>query len=220
MSMQQLMNLAQYCLSHEHHVIMAVFCMNLHAPIARIIVPVNPYDASTNATKTELRLYGIRKDIIPLDEHNNTSSTPMGEYDTVYRTRSSGTVVEEQLTSPEGEQPYEGIALGPRTRCVLTDDVFTGGLSIPTVDGKLKLTSTTSNATTSNGHQNFGSLMGSRGLQYHIDRTNHGTNRRGVTNECRPHVDTDSISTIDASTFREYWYSKSSQISRWCSHGI
>jgi len=194
--------------------------MNLHALIARIIVPVNTYDASTNATKMELRLYGIRKDIIPLDEHGNiASSTSMGEYDIVDGTRSSGTVVEEQLTSPEGEQPYEGIALGPRTRCVLTDDVFTGGLSIPTVDGKLKLTSTTSNATTSNGYQTFGSLMGSRGLQYHIDRTNHGTNRRGVTNECRPHVDTDS-STIDASTFREYWYSKSSQISRWCSHRI
>ena len=76
--------------------------------------------------------------------------------------------------------------------------------------GKLKLTSTTSNATTLKGHQTFGRLMGSHGLQYHIDRTN-GTNRRGVTNECRPDVDTDSISTIDASTFREYWYSKSSQ---------
>ena len=53
MSMQQLMNLAQYCLSHEHHVIMAVFCMNLHALIARITVPMNPYDASTNASQTE-----------------------------------------------------------------------------------------------------------------------------------------------------------------------
>ena len=58
---------------------------------------------------------------------------------------------------------------------------------------KLKLTSTTSNATTSNGHQTVGRLMGSSGLQYYINRTNHGTNRRGVTNECRPHVDTDSI---------------------------
>ena len=86
--------------------------------------------------------------------------------------------------------------------------------------GKLKLTSTTGDTTISYGHQTVRRLMGRNRFQYNIDRTNHGTNRRGVTNECIPHVDTDSISTIDASTFREYWYSKSSQITPWCSQGI
>jgi hypothetical protein len=316
MSMQQLMNLAQYCSSHEHHIIMIVLCMNL----APIIVPLSQYDASTNATKMELRVHAIRKDITPLDgQNNNSSSTSMGRYDIVDSgTRSSDTVVGEHLMPIEGEQPYEGITLSDlRTRLVFADDVFNSGLSVPTVDlhstgtlpkiekscsylgslssecmpqhlnelyrndpispghthdativnfssntqpknaantvhlmlsdnsaiennasgtsgfnavikywayqaistwlilqptlflnrDKLKLVSTAGNTTTLNGHQTFGRLMGSHGLQYHIDRTN-GTNRRGVTNECIPHVDTDSISTIDASTFREYWYSK------------
>ena len=326
-SMQPLINLAQSCLSHEHHVIMVAFCIILHALIAPIIVPVTPYEASTTATKLKLQAYGMRKDITPPDGHNSTSSsTPIGGYDTVDDgIIPNSTVVEEHPTSIEAERSYEGINLsGPRTRCVLTDDVFTGGLNIPTVDlhscilsqiknlrsylgllssecmpqhlnelcrndptpserthdativnfisdtrsknatytnhfvlpynfalenissgtlrfntmakyltflwlilqhvlflkrGKLKLTSTTGDTTISYGHQTFGRLMGSHGPQYHINRTN-GTNRRGVTNECRPHVDTDSISTIDASTFREYWYSKSNHISRWCSQGI
>ena len=59
--------------------------------------------------------------------------------------------------------------------------------------GKLKLTSTTGDTAISYGHQTVGRLMGRNGFQYYINRTNHGTNRRGVTNECRPHVDTDSI---------------------------
>ena len=318
-SMQLLMKSAQYCSSHEHHIIMIVLCMNL----APIIVPLSQYDASTNATKMELRMYAIRKDITPLDgQNNNSSSTSMGRYDIVDSgTRSSDTVTEEHLMSIEGEQPYEGITLSDlRTRLVFADDVFNSGLSVPTIDlhsigtlpkiekscsylgslssecmpqhlnelyrndptspghthdativnfssntqpknaahtihlmlsdnsalenndsgtsgfnamvkywayqaistwlilqlavflnrGKLKLVSTAGNTTALNGYQTFGRLMGSHGIQYHIDRTN-GTNRRGVTNECRPDVDTDSISTIDASTFREYWYSKSSQ---------
>ena len=302
-SMQLLMNLAQCCLSHEHHVIMVVSCIILHALITPIIVPMNPHDASTTATKLELRAYEMRKDITLLDGHNNTSSsTSIGGYDTADDgIRSNGTGVEEHPTSIEAERSYGGINLsGPRTRCVLTDDVFTDGLNAPTVDlhscllskiknlrsyldllssecisqhlielcqndstssgrthdativnfssdiqpenrahtnhlmlfyiftlgsissgtlrfsamvkywtfqpvlflkrGKLKLTSTTGDTTISYGHQTVRRLMGRNRFQYNIDRTNHGTNRRGVTNECIPHVDTDSISTIDAST--------------------
>jgi hypothetical protein len=114
--MQLSTNLAQYCVSHEHHVIMTVFCIILHALIAPIIVPMNPYDASATTTKLELQAYGMRKDITPPDEHNST-------------------VVEEHPTSIEAERSYGGINLsGPRTRCVLTDDVFTDGLNTPTVD--------------------------------------------------------------------------------------
>ena len=133
MSMQLLMKLAQYCSPHEHHIIMIVPCMNL----APIIVPLRQYDASTNATKMELRMYAIRKDITPLDgQNNNSSSTSMGRYDIVDSgTRSCDTVVEEHLMPIEGEQPYEGItSSGLRTRLVFADDVFNSGLSVQTVD--------------------------------------------------------------------------------------